>query len=811
MKKNSNISSRHHILISIPLRLMGGVGGALLLVSILFVLVSCSSTKAIPENDQLFVGLKKTQYTNYEANEHAKETQEELDVVLTTLPNGALFGSPYYRSPFPIGLWVWNSFSQSTTGLGKWINKAFGKAPVLMSVVSPDLHAQVGESTLKNNGYFNGKVSYEILQQSNPKKSKVAYTVDMGHLWTLDTISYENFPVEADNIIHDNLDNAYIKKGDPFNVSALDQERQRITNLFRDNGYYYYEKNDASYLADTLRVPGKVSLRLQMADSLDERALHKWYIGNIDVNLRRSFMEQLDSVRGRRWFKLHYNGKRSPVRLNVIMNGLRLKHGEPYGRDLHEESLVKLNGTGLFSYANFSFTPRDSSATCDTLDMKLDCVLDKRYDFYIETYARGKTNGRVGPELIVGLTKRNAFRGGEKLDFNLHGSYEWQTGHDSEGSTSGVNSYEYGFDAALEFPRILNPFEFLFKPFSKLTPEQRRKRMEKMRKRRSRFYDVPTTTLKASLNVLNRAGYFKRHVVSGEITYRWQTSAQSLFQWSPFILSYEYMKNKTADFEKLLEENPYLQKSMEDQFVPKMQFSYDYRSPLTYRNPISWWTTISEASNILSLGYAIFGEKWSEKGKTMFKNPYAQFFKVETNFTKMWHLSEKSSVVGHANVGVLWCYGNSDFAPYSELFYVGGANSIRAFNVRSIGPGKYFPETRRMSYVEQTGDLKVQFNLEYRPHLFGNVYGALFLDAGNVWSLHEDDTRPGAKFYFKNIIKEMALGTGIGLRYDLGFFTIRLDWGIGLHVPYETGKSGFYNIAKFKDGQAFHLAIGMPF
>ena len=183
-----------------------------MLVSLLFVLVSCSTTSAIPDSDQLFVGLKKTKYTNYEANEHATETQEELDVVLTTVPNGALFGSPYYRSPFPVGLWVWNAFSQSTTGFGKWMNKAFGTEPVLMSVVSPDLHAKVGESTLKNNGYFNGKISYEVLPQSNPKKSKVAYTVDMGHLWTLDTISYEKFPAEADNIIREHLDNACIKK-----------------------------------------------------------------------------------------------------------------------------------------------------------------------------------------------------------------------------------------------------------------------------------------------------------------------------------------------------------------------------------------------------------------------------------------------------------------------------------------------------------------------------------------------------------------------------------------------------------------------
>ena len=220
---------------------------------------------------------------------------------------------------------------------------------------------------------------------------------------------------------------------------------------------------------------------------------------------------------------------------------------------------------------------------------------------------------------------------------------------------------------------------------------------------------------------------------------------------------------------------------------------------------------MSEASNLLSVGYAAFGEKWSEKNKTMFKNPFAQFFKVETNFTKLWQLSEHTSLAAHAGAGIIWTYGNSSVAPYTEQFYVGGANTIRAFNVRSIGPGKYRPADRQSSYVEQTGDIKLVANVEYRPRLFGNLYGALFLDAGNVWAMHDDTEREGAKFEAKNFFRQMAFGTGIGLRYDLDYFILRLDWGIGLHVPYETTRHGFYNIDSFRDAQTFHLAIGLPF
>lgn len=198
-------------------------------------------------------------------------------------------------------------------------------------------------------------------------------------------------------------------------------------------------------------------------------------------------------------------------------------------------------------------------------------------------------------------------------------------------------------------------------------------------------------------------------------------------------------------------------------------------------------------------------------GQATVSNPYAQFLKLETDISKTWQLGEKSQLVAHANAGIIYTYGNSSAAPYSEQFYVGGANSIRAFAVRSIGPGSYTTDVSRLSYLDQTGDIKLQLNLEYRFNIFGSLYGAGFIDAGNVWALRDDGYRKGSQFKFKNALKEMALGTGIGIRYDLEFLVLRLDWGVGLHVPYETGKSGFYNIPNFKDGQAIHLAIGYPF
>lgn len=656
------------------------------------------------------------------------------------------------------------------------------------------------------------KVTYDVLTQSNPKKAKVAYQVDFGHLWTLDSMAYLNFPAKSKQFIDASMNKALIRKGSPFNVANMESERQRITRLFRNRGYYFYQNSYASYLADTVNVPGKVQLRLMMADSVDDRATRQWYIGKIHVNFRKQYMEELKDSFVRSYLSFHYNGRKMPIRPGIVLQSLRLRPRELYRVRTEERAKTGLQQMGLFSYSSIQFTPRsvqtlDSLGNVvyrDTLDANIDLVFDKPYDFYVEANARGKTTGRVGPELVVGLTKRNAFHGGEKLTVNLHGSHEWQTVSQAGGGSTRINSYEYGSDVSVEFPRIITPWNM----FRTMEQNERRYRAGHMP---TKYRGVPTTTIKASMNVLNRASYFRRHVAAGELTYAWSTSYQHQHSFSPLILSYEFMNSRTAAFDSILALHPYLQISMRDQFVPKMSYTYTYRSPRRYRHPITWSTTISEAANILSLGYMAAGKGWNEKDKKMFKNPFAQFLKLETDFVKYWRITQDGTLVGHVNAGIIWSYGNAENAPYYEQFYIGGANSVRAFNVRSIGPGRYQPTNSKYSYIDQTGDIKYLMNLEYRQKVWGNLYGALFLDAGNVWTLRNHEYSSLGKFDVDKFFRQLAVGTGVGVRYDMGMFVIRVDWGIGLHVPYDTGKNGIYNIRRFKDAQSLHFAVGYPF
>jgi len=825
----------------------------LLLLSVL--LTACSMTKNIPEDEQLFTGVKKIAYADEDSllstfqnsapgtpsskviAQHLSTTKEEVDAALATVPNGSLFGSSKYTVPWSWHLWVYNKYSQKQSKFARWMAKSFGKPPVLMSQVNPALRASVARSVLRNNGFFRGDVTYEAVPQKNPKKSKISYTIRLDSLFTFDSIAYVGFPDSSRMLIDSTAAEATIRRGDPFTVSALENERTRIANLFRNNGYYYYNTSYASYFADTIAVDNRVQLRFQLADALPEETMRKWYMGTTTIQFRQTMREQLTDSLIRRSTRFYFSGKNPPVRPRVVLKDLKLRPRQEFSYAKYLESANKLNATGMFSSMDFQFTPRpvahDSvvahASARDSLDMTINCVFDKPYDFYFEVSAVGRTIGRYGPEAKVGFVKRNAFKGGEKLDINLHGSNEWQPGNGRGGNR---NTYQYGADASIEFPRIIAPF---------YNSDRRRIDKQTGRPKPRRFYATPTTLAKASFDIINRPDYYRTHVAGGEWTYRWQTSEQSRHEFSPLTLKYQRMNTSTEQFDSILSENPYLSVAMGNYFIPKMRYTYTYTSPSTYRNPIRWETTFEESGNLVAFWDVLGGHGWNEKGKTLFKNNYSQFVKVETDFTKTWSVGSASSLVAHLNAGMIYYYGNSNDVPFSEMFYAGGANSIRAFKVRGVGPGGFSltalgVQNRQFTYVMQNGDMKLVANLEYRPRLFGNLEGALFIDAGNVW-LREmtiptndeiiDMGIPADQadlyrvtleklftpmiFHTSTFLKQIAVGTGIGLRYDLGFLAIRLDWGFALHMPYDTGRSGYFNVNRFSDAQTLHFAVGYPF
>ena len=754
------------------------------------VCAGCSTTSNLPDGEVLYTGLSKIEYTDPGSDGHSVAMQEEVEAALACAPNGALLGSSYYRTPFQLKLWIYNKYANSTSAFGKWMLKSFGREPVLMSYVNPEVRALVAKNVLRSNGYFDAKVDYKVIPQKNPRKAKLSYVVTKNRLYTFDTIQYAGYTPAMDSIVRATERQSFLKRGEAFTVAKLDAERNRLNSVFRDSGYYYYRAAHTALLADSVSNPGMVAVRLQPVADMPAEAQHEWYLGRLRVEMRRSVMEQLTDSLVHRNLSVYYSGKKPPIRLRALLRDIKLRRGNRYSYSDYMESAGIINSLGLFSLSDVTFTPRDTTAACDTLDMRLNCVFDKPYDGSIEANYSLKSNDRTGPGLVLSMNKRNAFRGAEKLSVSLKGSYEWQTGGRVSGSSSAINSYEYGADVSIEYPRIEAPFRMF---------------------RRRRFYTPPSTLFSLSGNVLNRADYFKMLTVTGAVTYKFQTSANSRHEFSPLLLDYNYLQSTTSRFDSIMTDNPAVYVSMRNQFVPKIKYTYIYSSPSGYRNPIAWELSLTESGNILSAIYAAAGKSFSEKEKGLFSNPFAQFLKLNTTLRKTWQTGYKSQLVGRVAAGVLWVYGNSERGPYNEQFYVGGANSIRAFTVRSIGPGKYVAPNSNYSYLDQTGDVKFEANLEYRFNMFGSLYGAVFLDAGNIWLLKEDPSRPDSEFKPTTFFRQLATGTGAGLRYDMDFIVLRLDLGVALHVPYDTGKGGYYNIPKFKDGLGLHFAIGYPF
>jgi len=471
-----------------------------------------------------------------------------------------------------------------------------------------------------------------------------------------------------------------------------------------------------------------------------------------------------------------------------------LRPGELYTARRQNRTQANMARLGIFKYTNVTISLIDTTSykSYGLLDARIDAAYELPIETEIEMDIASKSNNLLGPGLTFGVTNNNLFRGGENLSFRLNGSYEWQTGNNNQHTSSGlINSYELGMDVGLSVPRLLLP---------------------KLLKRERDFAEK--THFQLGMDLLNRHTFFRMISFTGSANYDFQSSRRKYHSITPLKMNYTYLLETSSAFDSTMASNPAIALSFKNQFIPSMAYTYTYDRGATLRNPnrFFWQSTLMSAGNVLTGLLYLTGEHKGE-GKTIFGNPYSQFLKFNTEVIAYRRLTETSLVAMRFMGGIGYAYGNSRVMPYSEQFYIGGANSIRAFTIRSIGPGSYHQESdNRTAYLDQTGDIKLEGNIELRFKLAYRLQGALFVDAGNVWLLRNDPKRPGGEFKLKGLLDEIALGTGLGLRYDIGYIVLRGDLGIALHAPYKNpDKSGYYNIPKFKDGLAFHLAIGYPF
>lgn len=759
----------------------------------------CSVIKHLPEGEVLYTG-GKTVVLKDTATAVGEITLTEIAAALDKAPSTTMLGG---FLPIPFKMWVYNDFVKYKKGVGKWIfNRFAANPPVFISTVNPEVRMKVATNLLRDYGYFNGKVSYQVIpDKKDSLKAGIVYTVDMKNPYFIDTVYYQRFHPQALRIMERGRFLSYIRPGEQFNVVDLDQERTRISTLLRNRGYFYFRPDYMTYQADTTLVPGgHISLRLIPVPGLPAAAQRPYYVGDASVALfGKNGEEPNDSVMYRD-LKIYYY-KKLQVRPNMLYRWLNYQQFVPnermrkayqtrlYSQHRQEQVQEKLSQLGIFSYMDIQYAPKDSLANCDTLGIKMQATFAKPLDAELELNVVSKSNDQIGPGASFGVTRNNVFGGGESWNVKLKGSYEWQTGNVEKNSL--MNSWEMGLSSSLVFPRVVFPH------LGKLE------------------FDFPaTTTFRLYVDQLNRAKYYKLLSFGGNATYDFRPTRTSRHSITPFKLTFNVLQHQSEEFRKIAAENPALYVSLDNQFIPGMEYTYTYDNAGAWRvkNPIWWQTTVASAGNVTSTIYRAFGKPFSEQGKKLLGAPFSQFVKFNSEFRHLWNLDVNNQLASRVALGALFAYGNATIAPYSEQFYVGGANSIRAFTIRSIGPGGYHPKDSKYSYLDQTGTFRFEANVEYRFRIFKSIWGAAFLDAGNVWLLRRDEARPDSQLRLKTFPKQIALGTGMGVRYDMDILVFRLDFGVPLHLPYDTGKSGYYNVTgSFGKNLGIHFAIGYPF
>lgn len=744
---------------------------------------SCSTTRRIPDDEILYTGVKGITIAPSDSMKVPAAMASSIKSAVDVAPNNywKLVG---WRYPFPLGLWVYNNWPNPKSGFRHWLYEKLVEEPVLVSDVRPEVRTHMIEQILDNNGYFRGTATYNLVQGKNRKKAKIHYDVVPGPGYPIRDITLLPDTTALGALI-DSLarKDSYLTAVRPrYSTDSLSVARTRITNSLRNRGYYFFRPEFIEYLADSIANPGEIELKMMLASNTPKFALNPYTTGKVTVHIARNQGGGTpDTVEMKRATLIQMMPSR--LRRKLIDENVTFRPGRRFSVRNMDRTQANLARLGIFNTINIEAYPDTNDLAARKLNVDVFATFDAPLETSLEVNASSKSNSYIGPGLTFGVTNKNIFGGGEQLSVKLTGTYEWQTGH---GRRSIFNSYEVGLTGSLAFPRLLAP---------KFIPRSR--------------YNLNWTRFQLNADLLNRPHYFKMAQFNASVNYDWRLRRYVSNTLTLFKLTYTNLMHTTHDFDSIMAANPAVAQSFMSQFIPQMAYTYVYDRAFGRDNTLNWQFTVQEAGNVF---WAIYRACGKNGRKDLFGTPFSQFVKGQTQLVWGRRLGGDNWLVSRVAVGAAHAYGNSTQVPYSEQFYVGGANSIRAFTVRSIGPGSYkAPPGQPEDYFDRTGTFKFEANVEYRFPIFGPLHGALFVDTGNVWLLKDDPMRPGGTLRGKTFFRDLALGTGVGLRFDISMLVIRGDLGIGIHAPYDTGKSGYYNMKSFGNSLAFHLAIGYPF
>ncbi len=758
----------------------------ILLVCLMLAAAGCSNTRFLAEKEMLYTGRGKVEIINRYQIPKTKSVKNYVESITNHKINSALFGK---RVLPPVGLWVHNYMKVEEKGkFSKWIYKTLSSNPILISDVNPDLRSSKIENDLFDKGYFHTKARAEvIISKKNPKKARVSYIVDLAPPNFYGKVTVDTILNSIDTLlVKDDFMNQ-IKTGDQFNLEKLQKARNDLSKSIQEKGYFYFIPEFIDLKADTTIEDRKLNLVIGRKENLPQAVLSDYRINDITINniQGKGSASIISDTLSYGDIKIISSG--DVLKPDVLLNSLYFKKGDIYSYTSSQSTTTRLNNLGVFKTVNISYLRSLSDTLSHLLDVKMDLVMADNINLELEGDLTTKSSGYFGPLLGATISHGNAFKGAERLKVGLTGGFEWQWGTKSNNEIGNL-SYQFGITSGLTLPKIAIPFK-----------SERKSSMLFQR-----------TGVNLDLSILNRTAYYKMFSARTSLNYQWSRNKNNQHSLYPVYINSVNLLETTPEFDSVVNDNIYIKKSFEEQFIIGPKYEFSYNNTLTVRpNNFFFQGGISTSANVIDV-IAGINKDASERPYYFLGNIYSQYVKVTSDFRYYRNMFNKSLVFRlYAGVGVP--YGNSLSIPYVEQFFSGGAYSIRAFTARYLGPGSFHTDDQS-GYIDQSGDIKLEGNMEFRFDMSSMMKGALFLETGNIWLVNEDVSRPGAKFDFNSFYNELAVGTGFGLRFDFTFFVLRLDLGLPLRTPYITnGKNWLFGTDEIFAKGIFNLAIGYPF
>lgn len=645
----------------------------------------------------------------------------------------------------------------------------FSRKPVIYDTLQARLSCQDLMTAMQNEGYMNAGVS--LYTETKGKKLKATYLLHPGQPFLIGKVNYDIQDEGILQLLHlDQPANQQIKPGMRFTVETLDNERKRIAGLLSDNGYFRFNKDFIHFVADTIMGRKDIALTLQLRkykpNNNSPEVDHTRYL------IRDVLFQSNDSDR------IH-------LRKQVLLNATAIKEGRPYDASALQRTYNNFARLQAVKYTNIKFAEVPDT---NLLDCHIQISTNKPSTISFQPEGTN-TAGDLGAAASITYTNRNLFHGSEQLSIEFRGAYEAITG--LEGYQD-QNYTEFSVETKLVFPRFLAPF--LSKSF--------------------RRRQTASSEWAVSWDFQNRPE-FHRRVFSSAWRYRWSEPKHHLnYRFDLLDLNYVYMPWISSTFKRdyldnAENRNAILRYNYEDIFIMKTGFTVSYTDGVDAVR-----ANFESAGNLLNGVSKGFGFKTNSQGQhTLFNIAYAQYVKFDFDYTHLFQFDKRNALALHAGLGVAYPYGNSTVLPFEKRYFSGGANSVRGWSVRELGPGKFKGTDGRIDFINQTGDVKLDLNAEYRSSLFWKLQGALFIDAGNIWTLRNYSEQPGGQFKFTEFYKQIAASYGMGLRLNFDYFILRFDVGMkAINPAYESEKEHWSIIhPKLSRDFDFHFAVGLPF